>query len=584
MSTVNSVCDTITIFSNGGPQDAGASVLVNNVQLVPSPFVTLSVEKYRVGDTVIGGVLKLTLNGNIVGGSFNEVVAGSTPDNYTNINKLLKLSQTKGCVPVEIKCADVLINGTGRISTCSINEGNQPTWVQIAPYTIEIEIYENNTDFNISDPRIVIPDINDIIGLGSDDYALKNLSENLSWSVNENAFDWGVPCSGSSPFGGVDGFGNRHIKLNFSISATGLDACAGTSPGSGLYGLQAAEQYISTRLTGLEQKAGYSLFDISKYNLPPPEIEDVFNTYFIGGKSFLDFRTINVDPLENKIDISGEIIYRPSGCLNPEVFTSLTVANRLTTSDETITISGNITGLTNHSYNEIIKLNNDDFNNCSFNTKINNAEAFLTKINDPDQLSQLANCYAKKPPFDQGYIEDNCEYSSGGDDVCDITPTPISPTQPPYICDMRIVSSDISRNFAAGEISFSFVLSNAPKCDIIGTNKVDVSITHNKPRDNIVEIIIPGRGSKGPLIQNLCCNSAEKYDINIDATLNKKTCNFDIKKQTIDQLRACAEKKLKELVVEDGIDVNCWFKVVDTKTIGNTSYKLSRSYVKPSCP
>lgn len=581
MPTVSSTCDVSTLFAGGGPSDAGAYVSVAGIQLVPSPFVNLVVEKYRVGEKTIGGVLKLTLNGTAVGSSFNEVIDGQ--GSGTGIKDVLELAQIKGCVCVEIKCSSTLINGAGRIISVSANEGNQPTWVNMAPYTIEIELPENDI---FADSRVVIPDTEG----GDTDYyyVLKNISESLSWNINEETYSWGSPCSGDNP-PNIDGFGNRHIKVNFSISAIGVegisdcDCPSGVSANTNIYGLEAAELYIKNRLTDLRTKGANSLFDIANYNDPPDnEILGAFNEY-TGGSSFLDFRSIDINPVDNSISISGEIIYRPSGCLNPEVFTSLNIEHNLTTDEETITISGNIVGLINNNYDEIIALNPNDFTDCSLNTKINNAESFLSKINVPDELMIIANCYAKQEPYPKGYIEDDCPYSANSG-VCEATPSTPSTPPPVEICDMRIIGSQISRNITSGEINFSFNLSNSPNCEVIGASKVDIGITHDKPHDNIVEIIIPGRGSRGPLIQNLCCSSAEKYDINIDATLNRKTCTFDIKKETIDQLRACAEKELERLVNEEGVDISCWFKVNDVENIGNTSYKLSRSYVKPSCP
>jgi hypothetical protein len=585
MPTINSTCDVSTIFGGDGPPVAGAYVLVGTTQLIPSPFVNLTLEKYKVGDKTVGGVLKLTLNGMAVGSSFNGVLEGEGPG--TGIKDILRLGQIKGCVCVIVKCDDELVNGYGRIISVSANEGNQPTWVNMAPYTIELEIYSNSA---IADSRPVIPDDSDESNSEDEDYVLKNVSESLSWSINDDTYNAGnaryIPPD-------IDSFGNRHIKVNFSLNVTGA---GGSSTGectcgadlespepSGTYGLAAAEKYLRKRLKDLKTRGAESLFDISSYDNPPDiEILSAFNQY-TGGESFLDFRNIEIDPQQNTISLSGEITYRPSGCLNPEVFTSLNIEHNVTMEDETIVISGNIVGLVDNSFDRVIQLNSVGFDDldCAFSRKIDFAEDFLNKIYQKSVLESIANDYAKQEPFPNGYIEDNCEYSSSSG-VC-VTPT--SATQPPVeLCDLRIITSQVTRNISAGEINFSFTLSNSPNCDIVGTTKVDVNITHDMPHDNVVEIIIPGRGSKGPLIQNLCCVSAEKYDINIDAMLNRKTCSFDIKQETINQLRACAQKKLEELITEDGVDVSCWFKVNDVESIGNTTYKLTRSYVKPSCP
>lgn len=566
----NSNCDVSTIFSGGGPGDVGAYVQVGPQQLIPSPFVSLTVEKYKMGDFTIGGVLKLTLNGTVVGNSFNDVIESTTPTR-TGLNNILALAELKECVYVNIKCEKTLINGYGKILSVSSNEGNQPTWVNVAPYTIEIELYTNDIT-GLSTDRIVDPD--DLLPNNKpflNNLMLKNISENFSYSINEDTFNWGnIKCSSPA---GISGFGNRHIKLNFSISAAGIAYCP---EATGVYqnysyGLNAAEKYLKERLTNLNFK------NLSLLNSPPTdEIVTATNDY-TGGSRYIDFRNISINPIENSIEVTGEMIFRPTGC-EPDVFTTLNIEQQLNGEGETITLSGNIIGLVSNNFTDIIKLSSTDWKDCNYKQKISRAESFLSKLNDAT-IEAIANCY--KDPT--GYLQDNCVYSASYDDCStSVTPTPLPP---PDLCPLRITNRTITRNLSAGEISFTFTLSNSANCDIIGARKVTVEVTHDKPHDNIVEILIPGRGSKGVLIQNLCCNSAEKYDVTVDATLNRKVCQANIKQQTIQELRQCAEKALKDLMDDNpDIDFSCWFKTNDQETIGNSSYRLSQSYVKPSCP
>jgi hypothetical protein len=574
----NSTCDTSLIFSGGSlPHDAGAYVAIDNVQLIPSPFVNLSLEKYRVGDQVIGGILKLTLNGEIVASNFNTIVDGQS--NGTGIKTLLQLGQNRRCVNVVIQCASTLINGVGRIVNLNINEGAQPTWVNRAAYTIEIDLYEN--DISLNDQRIVIPDFDILSNISNNPYMLKNISEELSWSFNEETLDWGTVCNLPT---GVDGFGTRHIKLNFSISATGIDSCGGDVASSGtiFYGLEAAEKYIAQRLDEFETlSVAGSLSNIPSYDFPPAEIEAAVSSYFTNDKSYMDFRTVSINPAENTISVNGEIIYRPKNCLNPDVFTTLNIDQEVGVDEEKIVISGTIKGLNNHKFEDIIKSSSalSDFNKCDFNTKMQKASIFLTKINSSYVLQNIANCYKTTT----GYIKDTCQYSATYDD-CSTTSTTSTP-EPPQLCEMRLINSQINRNISAGEISFNYTLSNSANCDVLGARKIDVSYTHDRPHDNVIEIVIPGRGSKGALVQNLCCSSVEKYDVNIDAVLNKKSCNFNISAQTIEGLRECAYKLLQDIQTNDpSIDFTCWFLTNNVETIGNNSYKLNRTYVRPSCP
>lgn len=552
----SSTCDTSVIFSGGGP-GGGATVAINGSPLVPSPFLSLSVEKYKMGDATIGGVLKLTLNGTVTGDSFNDVAAG--------IKNILGMAELAECVSVVIECNETLIDGYGRILSVSSNEGNQPTWVNMAPYTMEIELYTNSVT---GSGRIIIPD--NITGNSSDTelLMLKNISENFSYSINEDTLNWGdIACSGLST-----NFGNRHIKLNFSINVAGIRGC-GSGNAEFIFGLAAAESYLKSRLESL------TMLDLStQQDAPTLEIISA-NSEYLGGDSYLDFRTIAINPIENSIEVNGEIIYRPSGCTPSNVFSTLSVEQQLSVDGETMIISGNIVGLVNNIYDDIIHMNTDEWSSCAYSTKIENAELFLPYINNEQVLKDIVDCYKSA----DGYLKDTCEYNGSFNDDCSTPVTPI--TMPdPELCSFRLTNSSIGRNISNGEINFTFTLSNMANCEVLGAKKVNVEITHDMPHDNIVEIIIPGRGSKGVLVQNLCCNSAEKVDLSVDATLNRKTCNFTIKQQTIDQLRQCAIKALEDLSATTGFDVSCWFKTNDQESIGNTTYKLSRTYIKPSCP
>lgn len=564
-------CDNSIIFNGLSlPSDAGAYVAINNMQLIPSPYVNINLQKYTSGDKVIGGVLKITLNGEVLGSSFNSLIDGQ---GAPGIKDILDLSKDSGCVDVDIRCDSTLINGFGRIISAGFNEGPQPTWVNRAPYSIEIDLYENNIH---TDPRVVIPDFNNLFS--NNKFMLKSLSEEISWSISEDAFSAGAGCYTPA---GIDLFGNKHIKLNFNITAIGIDSCAGNSVSSGTiyYGLEAAEKYIQQRLNEFESlNTPGSLSYIPGYDFPPAEIEAAALNYFSGTRSYMDFRNLSINPSENSISVNGEIIYRPKTCLNPDVFTEINIEQNLTVDSEDFTISGSIKGLSSHKFEDIIKLENtpNEFNNCAFNDKMNRAETFLNKINNYSALVNMVECYASAA----GYITDNCIYSVNSDPCVTSTPTP----EPPELCNFRVTSQQIGRNLSNGEINFTFNLSNSPNCDVLGATKLDVSYTHDRPHDNIVEILIPGRGSAGSLVQNLCCSSVEKYDINIDAVLNKKNCNFDFKVATIDKLRECANKLLLEIQTSNpNISFDCWFLTNDVETIGNNTYKLSRTYVKPSC-
>ena len=592
-----STCDVSTIFAGGGPSDAGASVMVGGQQLIPSPFLNISLEKYKAGDLTIGGVLKVTLNGNVVGSSFNEVVTTGA-DDVTGLKNILQIGQYRECVFVEIQCDSKIISGYGRITSLSISEGNMPTWVNMAPYSIEIDLFTNDIGLSLGQ-RPAFPGKIETSGSSStvlDNLMLSSLSEQFSINVNDDTFNWagGSYPTQMSAWADFGGWGNRHIKTNFSISATGirgLNECISGAPSGNLqYGLKAAETYIRDRIEKLRDMNVAGVFDS-----PTTELDSAFSVYR-GGLSFLDFRTIDVNPIENSISLSGEIIYRPSGCsgstpVEDKVFSTLNIEQSLDSEGETITLTGSIQGLVDNNFDKIIQMaagvSDNRFTNCNLQEKIGNANNFLVKFAKEDNLKSIANHYYLNEGFfdtdNIGYLKDTCSLSASDDPCSSVSPSP-SVSNEPELCDLRLISSQINRNLSQGEINFTFVLSNKANCNVLGAKKVDVEITHDKPRDNIVEFIIPGRGDKGVLIQNLCCKSAERYDLAVTATLNKNSCNFDMQKTTIDELRACAEKILNDLKDENDVDIACWFKTNDQETIGNNTFRLNLSYVKPSCP
>ena len=573
---VNSNCDVSTIFAGGGPPDAGAEVMVAGKQLIPSPFINLSLEKYKVGDYTIGGVLKLTLNGTVTGSSFNDVVKGTpAPNVRTGLDDIFGIGQKAGCVEVSIKCSNSIINGFGRVLSVSTNEGNMPTWVNMAPYTIEIELYDN--DIGLSERMPAIPDevtttnpLNNLM--------LKNVSENFSVNINEDSFNWATPPTAiAMSSGSLSGWGNRHVAVNFSMSAAGVGGCGSGLNNAGYkYGLEAVEAYMLNRIEKLKTM---DLSDI--LNKPSSEIEPTLLAY-TSNVSYLDFRTMEVNPIENSMSLSGQIIYRPSGCNYNNVFTTMNIEQSINSESTTITLSGSIQGLINPNYDKLIKLSPNKFASCNLNEKIANANTYLSQFATLDNLKNLASTYYKDGLIDEdqiGYLKDDCPFSSSSD-PCG-SPDPSSSPEPPELCDLRLTSSQINRNLSQGEINFTFVLSNTANCSILGARTVDVEITHDKPHDNIVEILVPGRGDKGVITQNLCCKSVEKYDISVTATLKKNSCGFNLKQKTIDELRECAEKALSDLSDQD---LSCWFRTNNQETIGNTTYRLNQTYIKPSCP
>jgi hypothetical protein len=568
-------CETSVMFPQGIPANAGAEVTINGTQLVPSPFINIVVEKYYMGDYVIGGVWKITLNGTIVGDNFNDVA--------TQAASILNLGSTGDCLTLTVKCSDTFIeNGYGKIISISVNEGNQPTWVNIAPYTIELEIYENDG------APVVTPTSTLTLADAGTKLGLKSYSEEFNLSVTEDTFSWdevpGVPAAGSDDENYIN-MGNQHVKVTFSISATGIGTDCENATDE--YGLAAAEIVIAKRINHVQNM---NLTDLVVTKVQPSTLMGHLDSY-AGGESFLQFRSISVNTMENSLSVSGELIYRPASCKNPEIFTTMTVEENMDNEGRTVTISGNVKGLVNvntvtsapdGSYYSIIGLSSDgDLPDCLDRSRMGVVHTFINYLTSEDGIKLLKNIADANEHHPTGldYISDTCPAEAGfGDDIC-VSPIP-SPS--PIFCELRLISSQISRVYGEGQANFSFVLTNKQNCGVIGAKKVEVEITDDNPRDNIVEILIPGRGDKGVLIQNLCCKSATKKGISINATLNTNRCNPQMTNTDYTNMKTCLDNYFNQLEIDEG--VNCWFIVENQISRGNNTYRISKQYVKPSCP
>lgn len=538
-TTNTSICETSNIFTGGGPGDQGALVEINGLQFIPSPFINITLEKYKMDNIVIGGVMNIALNGVVVDSNFTAVTS--------ELLSILNQGGGSNCVNVKINCGGTFIDGYGRIVSVDIAEGQQPTWVNIAPYTIQIELYENNGN------PVVAPDSS--VGFPAD-LALSNFEESFSINIIEDTFNWGVITGGPAS---IDGVGNRRVEVNFNITAAGINGC---SDGSLTYGLAAAESVIASRIDNLSSGDIDSLNSFQTANL-----DSDISAYL--GLSYMDLRNVTINTMSNSISVDGSIVYKPTGCAFPDVYTSLSVNENVDTEGTDITIEGSITGLVNMIYTNIIADQSGKTYDCDINEKMSAAESFLSVINDDTILKTIAASHTGRI-----YILDTC-ITSDGSSPCGS----ILPYSSPDLCDFRIVSTSIDRQYSDGIINFNFVLSNKNNCNIPGANKVDVEVTTDRPHDNIVEILIPGRGDAGPIIQNLCCKSSRKITYSLTATLNTTKCAWN-NTETIASVRACAEAILNQYKQDN--DTTCWFVVNDQETTGNNTYRLLQEFVEPT--
>lgn len=609
-----STCTTSQILA--APPSAGAEVSVDGIQLIPSPYVNITIEKNVVNDTIIGGIMKIQLNGFVKGYSFNEVAAGCDKDgneitNKTHLKKILELAKTSCCVHVIIKCGCDFIDGYGRIISASIPEGNDPTWVTQGSYTLDIELYNNK---NTNDEYVgVVSAQNDCPQNSSSpdpsgspdpckkELMLKDINESFSISIDEDSYNWGVVDNDGTLDESVSNLlevGRRHAKVSFSISAKGVGGGSGDSQcfpqnNSGedgsepnvLFGLAAAEKYIKCRINKLIK------MDLSGISgAPNLEIVPTLNI-FAGGASYLDFRTLEVNPIDQSIGLTGDIIYRPSGC-NEDVFTNISVEENVDNEGSQITISGEIEGLASPTYDATVAFTDElpniisasylNDSQCLYNDKMDRANAYFQQLDKEETFKSIAEAHCKK-----SIIVVKCINTEGQEeDILPCLSTSPSPTPSPTSsskCNLQLISRQVSKDYAAGTINFTFVFTNKDiECSTIkGVSSIEIEAIHDLPKDNIVETVVPGRGKKGVLIQNLCCLSADRWTFNVTMTLQKG------KKIPSAQLKTCARNAIQKYITDSNITpdphAGCWFVTDHQENFSPKTYKYNIQYTKPSC-
>lgn len=505
----------------------GATVTISGKNLKPAPFVTLSVEQYKAEEYVIGGILLVHLNGTVVGENFADV--------SSQILGILKLGGDGNCHDIKIDCnGSVLVDGRGRIRSVGADEGPMPSWVNIAPYTIEIEVFENNGEL------VVKPDKR-IVGWITDKEAIKDVSESISLAVSDESY--AVDLAG--PLGKV---GKAHAKCTFNLSATGAGANCATASGIKI-GLEAAEEVIKRRLQQI------SIMEWDAGALGGTQIHAELASYK-GGYYYLNFRNVEVNTFAGSITVGGELIWRPAACQYPDVFIDVNVDSKADSSGNgrTVTVSGSVQGISADNYNSIIATMGFPTEN---NFRMPHAESAFARIKGG--FAALAN----------QYLLPKLSPSTQQNDLCNI---PLEPEK-----GLTLISKTETRQFSQATITFNYEYSTKPTCTIEGASKVEIDAIHDKPADLVQEHTVIGRGY--PLIQNLNTKTHETWSLTVTITRDVVECGSVAK---TGMMANCAIGILDEQC--DLLGCCDWFITTDTANINsNGTVTVNRVYLRPSC-
>lgn len=509
----------------------GASVVVAGVSLDPAPFVSMSIEQYRSNDIIIGGTLIVSLNGTIytTNGGFGDIAS--------QIQNKLNIGRRGDCIDININCAgNILVDGKGLIRSVNIEEGPEPSWTQIAAYSIEIELYINNGQLVVEPNPIITSYVtaNEII---------KEFSESATINIDNDSFAVDTTQN--------QNIGRAHAKYSFSISATGGAATCQNLGSGKKSGLDAAEEVVKRRLAALE--AG----NIASSLTNASNVIAGLNQYLNGSK-YMQVRSMDADPVSGTLTVNGEVILRPNNITYPQAFVEVAVDSRVdaTQIGRTIVVSGTIEGLYSAPFSDLVT--NDSFHSVTSN-KIANAESAYGGIKNITQT--LANAYL------EAGITDPCASTSGLTAIC---ASVIAPTE----CSLRLLSRNVVRNFGQGTLSFTDEYSTAKNCTIPGAARVESEITHTYPTDVFAEFTIPFRGE--PLLQNLGTTTKEVIAVNINVTVENMRCDIADTSGII----GCASGLADSLGAQEG--AAGWYVTQYSVTKSNTgSLRISKEWTRP---
>lgn len=532
--------ETITeIVSTQALDPEAAVVSINGVSLIPAPFVSLSIEQYRAGDLIIGGALNVSLNGTV----YDAEAGGFASISNKVLGLLENIGQEGDCVNIVIDCGGIsLVNGYGTITALDIQEGPDPTWTQLVPYGVNLQLYVNNQEL------VVKPN-----GQASEYVTTNEIIKDLSETINISH------DNDSHMVDGINGLivGRSHVKYNFQISATG-GAVGCKDKFSQKTGIEAAEDVVQRRIAALRDG------DI-KTGLAATNYIDSDLSYYHNGSKYTEIRNLNVDPISGSVSVTGDLILRPTNITHPYAFVEISVehSSDVTKIGSDITINGNIEGLPTPKFNSATLIRENDFHPAT-KDKMTHAETAYQDIiggltgialSVLDKTRDTTSCT-------EGSLLDICKYQLTG-----------------LECDtVRINNLTVTRNFGQGTISFSGILSDAKNCNIPGAAKTEIEVSRNYPTDAFAEFTIPFRGA--PLTQNLGTTTKETIAVSAKITLGDTGCNDLTNNPIMDQIISCGLATAEGVANNEG--ASGWYLTSKSINRSNTGdVNISLEYTRP---
>jgi hypothetical protein len=276
-------------------------IQIDGVALRPAPKFNLSYETFKSGDYIIGGLLKITINGEIYGSSDTDL-----------LNKIKSLSAYSGtCRSVYIFCDEsILVDGDGFIRSISFNPTDQPFFVT---YSIDIELSTNNNVLTVQRDAA----FSTLYGLTiPNDVNLKSYEESLSVVSDES-------LSNTAIYAG-DSYTKAALKMNGQISIQAHHHMCDTFSSPDL--IAKLYSIVNNRITNILSMNSY-------LSTTYPALDSYFNN---GYTAINDTKKVTINKFDNKIDITFDI-YLVTGSCHPKAIVDLTISEN---TDQTTGLSG----------------------------------------------------------------------------------------------------------------------------------------------------------------------------------------------------------------------------------------------------
>lgn len=107
-----------------------SSIILNETEIIPAPYVSSTYSYIKSGEYIIGGTLNITLDGTLV-----------SKDIISKINSIVSLSSETNCINLIVGCSGSadFIEGAGKISDVSINVSDDSPFTASYSITISLE-------------------------------------------------------------------------------------------------------------------------------------------------------------------------------------------------------------------------------------------------------------------------------------------------------------------------------------------------------------------------------------------------------------------------------------------------------------